>query len=59
MNIGRALRPSPLSIDWLNFEHSLPPVPSSRVEEIRPRAGAAPTPTFVFTFTALWFDKEL
>lgn len=59
VNIGRALRPSPLSIDWLDFEHSLPPIPSSRVEEIRPRAVATPTPTFVFTFTALGFDKEL
>ena len=59
VNIGRALRPSPLSIDRLDFEHSLPPAPSSRVEEICPRAVATPTPTFVFTFTALWFDKEL
>jgi hypothetical protein len=59
VNIGRTLRPSPLSIDWLDFEHSLPPVPCSRVEEICPRAVATPTPTFVFTFTALWFDKEL
>ena len=40
-------------------EHSLPPVPSSRVEEVYPTAAATPTPTFVFTFTALWFDKEL
>ena len=59
VNIGRALRPSPLSIDWLSFECSLPPVPSSRVEEVYPTAAATPTPTFVFTFTALWFDKEL
>ena len=59
VNISRAFRPSPLSIDWLDFEHSLPPVPCSRVEEVCPRAAATPTPTFVFTFTALWFDKEL
>ena len=57
VNIGSTLRPTPLSIGWLNFEHSLPPVPSSRVEEIRPRTVTTPTPTFVFTFTALWFDK--
>ena len=59
VNVSCALHPRPLSIDFLDFEHSLPPVPSSRVEEVSPTAVATPTPTFVFTFTALWFDKEL
>ena len=59
VNVIRALRPSPLSLDFLGFIHSFPPVPSSRIEKVCPRAATTPAPTFIFTFTALWFDKEL
>jgi hypothetical protein len=59
VNVIRALGPSPLSLDFLSFKHNFPPVPSTRIEKVCPGAATTPTPTFVFTFTAFRFYKEL
>jgi len=53
-----ALSPRPLIFGRLGPKKPFPPTPTVRIEEIDPRATAAPTPAFIFSFPAWGSHKQ-
>ena len=49
-DILRALLPVPLALIVVKLEEPLPPLPTSGIEVVNPRAATTPTPSVVFSF---------
>lgn len=57
-DVLRALLPVPLAFIVIKPEEPLPPLPTSGIEVVNPRAAATPAPSIVFSFATWRFDQE-